>query len=64
MDMSRKLYRSNRDRMLCGVCGGIGEYLNVDATLIRLLWALLACSGTGIIVYLLAAIIIPQSPDF
>lgn len=63
MDMSKKLYRSNRDRMLCGVCGGIGEYLGIDPTLIRLLWALVACSGTGIVVYFLAAIIIPQEPD-
>lgn len=64
MDMNRKLYRSSTNRMLCGVCGGIGEYLDVDPTLIRLLWAVLACSGTGILVYFLAAIIIPQSPEF
>ena len=63
MDMNRKLYRSSRDRMLCGVCGGIGEYFNVDPTLIRLVWAILACSGTGFLVYLLAAVIIPQEPD-
>ena len=63
MDMNRKLYRSSRDRMLCGVCGGIGVYLNVDPTLIRLVWAILACSGTGFLVYLLAAVIIPQEPD-
>ena len=63
MDMNRKLYRSSRDRMLCGVCGGIGEYLNVDPTLIRLVWAVVACSGTGFLAYLLAAVIIPQEPD-
>ena len=63
MDMSKKLYRSNRDRMLCGVCGGIGDYLNVDHTLIRLVWAVLACSGTGFLAYLLAAVIIPLEPD-
>ncbi|HIT63579.1 MAG TPA: PspC domain-containing protein [Candidatus Ventrimonas merdavium] len=62
MDNPRKLYRSNTDRMLCGVCGGIGEYLNIDPTLIRLIWAVLACSGTGILVYILAAVIIPQEP--
>lgn len=56
----KRLYRSSRDRMLLGVCGGIGEYLEVDPTIIRLIWALLACSGTGIVVYLVAAIIIPQ----
>ncbi len=62
--MDKKLYRSNKDKMLCGVCGGIGEYLNVDPTLIRLLWAIVACSGTGILVYFLAAIIIPQKIDY
>lgn len=60
MDLKRKLYRSSRNRMLCGVCGGIGEYLDIDPTLVRLLWAVLACSGPGIIAYLAAAIIIPQ----
>ncbi len=59
MDMKR-LYRSERDRVLCGVCGGLGEYLNVDPTLIRLLWAVLACSGTGIVAYIIAAVIIPS----
>lgn len=62
MDLNKKLYCSSKDRMLCGVCGGIGEYLNIDATLVRLIWAVLACSGPGIFVYLLAAIIIPQDP--
>lgn len=62
--MNKKLYRSNKDRMLCGVCGGIGEYLNVDPTLIRLLWVALACTGTGIFVYIVAAIIIPQDIQY
>ena len=39
MDLNRKLYRSNKDKMICGVCGGLGEYLNVDPTLIRLVGA-------------------------
>ncbi|MBT9779973.1 PspC domain-containing protein [Clostridium sp. MCC353] len=60
----KKLYRSTRDKMLCGVCGGIGEYFNIDATIIRLVWAILACSGTGILVYFIAAIIIPVEPDY
>ena len=62
MDMNRKLYRSNTNRMICGVCGGIGEYLNVDPTLVRLIWALVACSGAGVVAYFLAAVIIPQDP--
>ena len=59
----KKLYRSRSSKMLCGVCGGIGEYLNIDPTLIRLLAVLMGCSGTGISVYIIAAIIIPDSPE-
>ena len=57
---TRRLYRSDTDKMICGVCGGIGEYFNVDPTPIRLLWAVLACSGTGVVAYFIAAIIIPR----
>ncbi len=60
MDRNRKLYRSGSNRMICGVCGGLGEYFNIDPTIIRLIWALLACSGTGIVAYLISAIVIPQ----
>lgn len=59
-EKQKRLYRSDTDKMLCGVCGGIGEYFNVDATLIRLLWAVLACTGSGILAYIIAAIIIPR----
>lgn len=58
--MEKRLYKSSSNRMICGVCGGLGEYLNIDPTLIRLLWAIFACSGAGIIVYFLAAIIVPE----
>ena len=61
----KRLYRSASDRMLLGVCGGIGEYLNVDSTIIRLLWALLVFwGGIGILAYLVAAVIIPGQPDY
>lgn len=60
MDLNRKLYRSETNKVLCGVCGGIGEYFNIDPTIIRLVWAIFACSGTGLLVYLIAAIIIPM----
>lgn len=58
----RKLVRSQTNRTICGVCGGIGEYLNVDPTLIRLIWVVcsLASCGTGLFVYLVAALIIPE----
>ncbi len=60
----KRLYRSGRDKILGGVCGGIGEYLNVDPVLIRLLWVVgtLISMGTGIVVYIIAWIIIPRNP--
>ena len=58
----KRLCRSARDKMICGVCGGIAEYFNIDPTLIRLAVVLLACLsfGTVIIAYIIAAIIMPQ----
>ncbi|WP_294578090.1 PspC domain-containing protein [uncultured Thomasclavelia sp.] len=57
----KRLYRSNQDRMLCGVCGGLAEYFDVDPTLIRLAWVLfVAVGGSGILAYFVAAIIIPS----
>lgn len=58
----KRLFRSKKDRMLGGVCAGIGEHLDVDPTVIRLIWVILTAisMGTGIIVYILAWIIIPE----
>ncbi len=58
----RKLMRSKVNRMICGVCGGIGEYLSIDPTLVRLIWLLcsLASCGTGLIVYIIAAVVMPE----
>lgn len=62
--MNKRLYRSKGDRMLCGVCGGIAEYFDIDLTLVRLGWALFcALGGSGIIAYIIAAVIIPESPE-
>ena len=59
----KKLYRSRKNRMICGVCGGIAEYFNIDPTLIRLAWVLFALSaGSGILAYIIAAIVIPDEP--
>ena len=55
----KKLYRSMTNKMLCGVCGGIAEYFNIDATIVRLLAVLFGCCGAGLLVYIIAAIIIP-----
>lgn len=57
----KKLYRSQTDRKLCGVCGGIAEYLGIDSTVVRLLWVILAIFfGSGILIYILAAFIMPE----
>lgn len=55
----KKLYRSNANKMICGVCQGIAEYINIDTTVIRLLWVLFSIFGVGILVYIVAAIIMP-----
>ena len=58
----KKLTKSATNRMICGVCAGIGEYLGMDPTVIRLLWVLLTFfGGSGIIAYIIAAIIIPEA---
>lgn len=61
--MEKRLYRSRRDKMLAGVCGGIAEYFNIDPTLVRLgLIVLCAMGGSGILAYIIAAIVVPQNP--
>lgn len=61
----KKLFRSRKNRILCGVCGGIGEYLQIDPTVIRILMVLFGCTGSGIIAYFIAAVIMPEEkiPD-
>jgi len=59
----KRLYRSKTDRILGGVCGGIGEYFNTDPTLIRLLWVVFTLAwGAGILAYIIAWIIVPEKP--
>ena len=59
----KRLYKSRQSRMLCGVCGGVAEYFGVDPTIVRLI-AVALCfgAGSGLIAYIVAAIIIPQPP--
>lgn len=60
--MNKKLYKSH-NQMLDGVCAGIGEYFNIDPTMVRLAWALFCLlGGSGILAYIIAAIIIPRRP--
>jgi len=58
--MNKKLYKSATDKKLCGVCGGIAEYFEFDVTLVRLAWVIFtAFGGSGILAYIIAAIIMP-----
>ena len=61
--MNKKLYRNTSNKMIAGVCSGLAEYLNIDPTIVRLIWALIALSGAGLVAYLVAAIIIPEKPS-
>ncbi|WP_406658040.1 PspC domain-containing protein [Methanolobus sp. ZRKC2] len=63
--MGKHLRRSNDNKMIAGVCGGIGEYIGIDPVVIRLLWAVgtLISFGVGVIVYLLSWIIIPKEEE-
>lgn len=62
--MEKKLYRSRADKKICGVCGGLAHYLNVDVTIIRLIWVLaLFFAGGGLLAYIIAALVIPEEPS-
>ena len=62
MNEPKQLSRTeNGAAMLAGVCGGVAEYFNLDPSLVRLVWAALCCLwGTGIVLYLVAALILPK----
>ena len=61
--MEKRLYKSGKNKVLCGVCGGIGEYFNIDPTLVRLAWVVFcALGGSGLLAYIIMALIIPRQP--
>lgn len=62
--MKKRIYRSETDRKIAGVCGGIAEYFDVDSTLIRLAFIFFVlAAGSGILAYFLAAIVMPNESD-
>lgn len=59
--MKKRLYKSSTDKKVCGVCGGIANYFEVDPTVIRLIWVIFTLAGgSGLIAYIIAAIIMPD----
>ena len=62
--MDRKLYRAEEGKMIAGVCAGLAEYFAIDPTLVRLAWVLFcALGGSGVLAYIVAALIIPRNPE-
>jgi phage shock protein PspC (stress-responsive transcriptional regulator) len=62
--MAKKLYKS-RDKKICGVCGGVADYFDIDPTIVRLIWvAFVLGAGSGILAYIIAAIIMEDEPDY
>ena len=60
---TKRLYRSRKERIIGGVCGGLGNYLNVDPVFTRLIWAVLFFfGGIGLLAYIIAWIIVPEEP--
>ena len=63
--MKKKLYKSSEDKKLCGVCAGIAEYFELDSTVIRLAWVVFTLlGGSGIIAYIIAAIVMPNKAEY
>lgn len=61
---TRKLYKSDQDKMIAGVCGGLGEYLGIDSTIVRIALVFFTfCGGSGILLYIIAAIAMPHRPS-
>ena len=58
---NKKLYKSKTDKKICGVCGGLAEYLGIDSTVVRLVWILLVLfAGCGLLAYIIAALVMPS----
>lgn len=62
--MKKKLFKSKTDKKLCGVCGGVAAYFDIDSTLIRLAWVVFTLlGGSGILAYIIAAIVMPAENE-
>jgi phage shock protein C len=60
----KKLYKIDQGKMICGVCGGIAEYFDLDPSLVRIAAVILAClAGGGLVAYIVAAVVLPKKSD-
>ena len=63
--MKKQLMRSGRDKKIAGVCAGVAHYFDIDPTIVRVIWGVLAfCYGTGIVAYIILWIIAPVASDY
>ena len=62
-EMKKKLYRSRKDKIISGICGGIGQYFNIDSNLVRVIAAFVCLTPPGILTYIVAWFIIPPEPE-
>lgn len=64
MAVEKRLYRSKKDRIIAGVCGGLGEYLGIDPTIVRVIWLLFVfMGGMGVLAYIICWVVIPENPS-
>lgn len=59
----KKLYRSQKDKVLAGICGGLADYLNIDSNIIRIGFLIFGLSGVGVLVYIVALALVPVEYD-
>ncbi len=60
---SKKLYKSRRNKILCGICGGLADYFGIDPTIIRVIWILFCLAGgSGVIAYIILCLVMPEEP--
>ena len=60
----KRLHKSDSDKKLCGVCGGIAEYFNIDPTIVRLGWIIFCLAGgSGVLGYIIAGLVMPEDPN-
>ena len=62
MEKGKKLYKDKKNEKLCGVCAGIANYFSLDPTIVRLIFVLLAFTTSGVLAYIICAIIMPDDP--